>query len=278
MNERGTGMHIHNEAELVTALQQRESSAFATLVELVGPRLVGSATRILRSRLEAEDAMQETLLAVWKGIEKFEGGSSLYTWMHRILINNCLARLRSARSDKEIAMSSQDSENIVEERTLRDGRVQLGPTLEKQIAMRRTIDKALQQIPEEFRIVLLLRDVEELSSKEAAEVIGISDSLVRQRLHRARTVMAEILRPELCSGPELTCGGQVNLLMDFIDGVISAEMFEPVDSHIASCEACARLLSAYRGTIDYPKALCDPTLNPELSAELVKRIAEQAAA
>ena len=97
-------MNIRNEAELVTALQQREPSAFATLVELVGPRLVSSATRILRSRQEAEDAMQETLLAVWKGIEKFEGGSSLYTWMHRILINNCLARLRSIRSDKEIAI------------------------------------------------------------------------------------------------------------------------------------------------------------------------------
>ena len=271
-------MNIRNEAELVTALQQRESSAFATLVELVGPRLVGSATRILRNRQEAEDAMQETLLAVWKGIEKFEGGSSLYTWIHRILINNCLARLRSARGAKEIGLSSLAEESIAGERALRDNRVQPGPTLEKLIAMRHTIEKALQQIPEEFRIVLLLRDVEELSSKEAAEVIGISDSLVRQRLHRARTVMAEILRPELCSGPELTCGGQVDLLMDFIDGVLSTEMFGPVDSHIASCEACVRLLSAYRDTINYPKALRQPNFNPELSAKLAKRIVEQAAA
>jgi len=271
-------MNIRNEAELVTALQQREPSAFATLVELVGPRLVSSATRILRSRQEAEDAMQETLLAVWKGIEKFEGGSSLYTWMHRILINNCLARLRSIRSDKEIAISRQDNENILRERSLRDSRAQLEPTLEKQIAMRHTIEKALQQIPEEFRIVLLLRDVEELSSKEAAELLGISDSLVRQRLHRARTVMAEILRPELCSGPELTCGGKVDLLMDFIDGVLSAEMFGPIDSHISSCEACSGLLSAHRGTITHYRTLREPTLNPQLSVELVSRIVEQALA
>lgn len=271
-------MNIRNEAELVKALQRGDSSAFATLVELVGSRLVASARRILQTRQEAEDATQETLLAVWKGIEKFEGGSSLYTWMHRILINNCLARLRSARGTKKIGLSSLDEENIPGERTLRDSRVQLGPTLEKQIAMRHTIEKALQQIPEEFRTVLLLRDVEELSSKEAAEVLGISDSLVRQRLHRARTVVAEILRPELCSGPELTCGGEVGLLMDFIDGLLPLEMFNPVDSHITSCEACARLLSAYQGTIDYPKTLRESTLNPGLSAELVKRIVEQATA
>lgn len=270
-------MNIRNETELVKALQQRESSAFATLVEQVGPRLVGSATRILRNRQEAEDAMQETLLAVWNGIEKFEGGSSLYTWMHRILINNCFARLRSSRGDKEIPMSSQD-ESAPGEQALRRSSVGRGPTLERQIAIRHTIEKALQQIPEEFRIVLLLRDVEELSSKEAAEVIGIPDSLVRQRLHRARTVMAEILRPELCSGSELTCGGQLGLLMDFIDGSLSTEMFDPVNSHIASCEACTRLLSEYRGTIDYPKTLREPTLNPGLSAELVKRIHEQAVA
>lgn len=66
--------------------------------------------------------------------------------------------------------------------------------------------------------------------------------------------------------------------MDFIDGSLSTEMSNPVDSPIASCDACTRLLSAYRGTIDYPKTLREPTLNPGLSAELVKRIVEQATA
>lgn len=271
-------MNAQNEAELVSALQQGESSAFATLVTLVGPKLVASATRILRRRQEAEDAVQETLLAVWKSIRKFEGGSSLYTWMHRILINSCLARLRSTRAAEEIVLSNLDDKNMPGERTPRDNRGQQGSTLEKQIAMRHTVEKALQQIPEEFRTVLLLRDVEELSSKEAAELIGISDSLVRQRLHRARTMMAEILRPELCSGRELTCGGQLDLLMDYIDGLLSVEMFDPVDSHIASCEACTRLLLAYRGAINYPKALREPNCDPELPVELVKRIVEQAVA
>ena len=66
--------------------------------------------------------------------------------------------------------------------------------------------------------------------------------------------------------------------MDFIDGSLSVEMFNPVDSHIASCDVCTRLLWAYGGTIDFPKTLCEPTLNPGLSAELVTRIVEQATA
>lgn len=261
-------MNVDTEAELIKALQQGEPPAFATLVKLVGPRLVGSARRILGSQLEAEDAVQETLLAVWKNIGKFEGGSSLYSWMYRILMNNCFGRLRSTRDSKEISLSRLDKEN---ELTLPDTRGRQGPTIEKQIAMRHTIEKALQQIPEEFRVVLLLRDVEELSSKEVAEILGIPDSLVRQRLHRARTVMAEILRPELCSGPELTCGGQLDLLMDFIDGLLAADKLDPVGSHIASCEACSRLLSEYRVTIGFSKALRAPTLPPDLSADFVTR-------
>lgn len=266
-------MAMEKEVDLVKALQREDSSAFATFVELLGPRLTASATRMLGSRDEAQDAVQETFLSVWKNIKKFEGASSLYSWVYRILINSCLARLRTARAGKETRFSALEDESKGEEAILKSAvQGQKGPGLEKQIAMRRAIERALQQIPEEFRAVLLLRDVEELSSKEAAELLGIPDSLVRQRLHRARTVMAEILRPELCSGPELTCGGQLNLLMDFIDGLLPAEMSEPVNSHIASCEACSSLLSTYRITIGFPKALRELTIESRLPAEFVGRL------
>jgi len=267
------------EIELVKDLQRGNSSAFERTVSLFGPRLLASAARLLGSRDEAQDAVQETLLAVWKNVKQFQGASSLYTWVHRILINTCLARLRSPQVSKEIQfpdLEKPDSgESGVRESPLDTVHEEKRPTLEKQIAMRRAIERALQQIPEEFRIVLLLRDVEELSSKEAAEHLGIPDALVRQRLHRARSVMAEILRPELCSGPELTCGGRLDLLIDFIDGLLPAELLQPVNLHVHSCGTCSRLLEGYRTTIGFPKALRELTTESHLPQQFVSRIVEQ---
>jgi len=239
------------ESELVDGLQRGDSAAFATLADLFGPRLLASGTRILGNREEAQDAVQETLLSVWKNVGRFERASSLYSWMHRILINVCLARLRSTRMTREVRLSEDETKfrGDADLSELRDD--QPGPSLEKRIAMRRSIERALQQIPDEFRAVLLLRDVEELSSRETAERLSISDALVRQRLHRARSVMAEILRPELCSGPELTCGGRLDLLMDFMDELIPQELCPAVREHVQSCEHCSSLLTAYRETVAF---------------------------
>jgi RNA polymerase sigma-70 factor (ECF subfamily) len=265
------------ESDLVKALQAGDSAAFSELVTRFGPRLAASATRLLGSRDEAQDAVQETLLAVWKSVRKFEGASSLYSWIHRILINTCLARLRAPRASKEIRFSALEKAVSAEGGSLLDaGQQQKGPGLEKQIAMRRAIERALQQIPEEFRIVLLLRDVEELSSKQAAAHLGIPDALLRQRLHRARGVMAELLKPELCSGPELTCGGRVDLLMDFIDGLLPEELATPVGAHIRSCVACTRLLDGYKATIGFTKALRQLTASLELSPEVMTKILQGA--
>jgi RNA polymerase sigma-70 factor (ECF subfamily) len=265
------------ESDLVKSLQAGDSAAFSELVRRLGPRLAASATRLLGSRDEAQDAVQETLLAVWKGVRKFEGASSLYSWIHRILINTCLARLRSPRASKEIRFSALEKSVSGERGSLLDAsREQKGPGLEKQIAMRRAIDRALQQVPEEFRIVLLLRDVEELSSKQAAEHLGIPDVLVRQRLHRARGAMAELLKPELCSGSELTCGGRFDLLMDFIDDLLPAELTSPVGAHIRSCVACTCLLDGYKATIGFPKVLRQLTGGLALSPEAVTKILQEA--
>jgi len=265
------------ERDLVKSLQAGDSAAFSELVTRFGPRLAASATRLLGGRDEAQDAVQETLLAVWKSVRKFEGASSLYSWIHRILINTCLARLRSPRASKEILFSALEKPVSAERGSLLDaGQEQKGPGLEKQIAMRRAIDRALQQIPEEFRIVLLLRDVEELSSKQAAEHLGIPDTLIRQRLHRARGVMAKLLKPELCSGPELTCGGRLDLLMDFIDGLLPEELTPPVDAHMRSCVTCTRLLVGYKATVGFPRALRQLTSNLELSPEVMTKILQEA--
>jgi RNA polymerase sigma-70 factor (ECF subfamily) len=250
-------MATGHESELLPRLKQGEPKAYEELVRTYSARLLSCAMRILGNAEDARDAVQETLISAWKKIHQFEGTASLYTWLHRIAVNACLARLRSTRSKNEIPLA--DDERVLvsgmEARPITGS--ESGPDLEKRTAMRHAIQRALNKIPEEFRVVLLLRDVEELSSKETAEQLGVTDALVRQRLHRARTIMAEMLRPELCAGPGLTCGGRMDLLLDYIDNALPGDLQQPVHDHIHGCPACSNLVSTYRSTIGVPRAMVE---------------------
>jgi len=258
------------ELSLVAELKQGRAEAFETLVRSFSPRLLSSATRILGSSDQASDAVQEALISAWKGISRFEGAANIYTWLHRIVMNVCLTRLRSARSRKEVSLANDDQPVGSGFEGLPGMWSETGPSLEKRAAMRRALQRALDQIPEDFRVVLLLRDVEDLSSRETAEQLGITDALVRQRLHRARTIMAELLRPELCEGPALTCGGQLDLLLDYIDSTLPPDLQQPVHDHIESCPACSSLLTGYRTTIGIPRALVRVTELEEVDPRFVE--------
>jgi RNA polymerase sigma-70 factor, ECF subfamily len=254
---------------MVEGLKASKPEAFEKLVRDFSPRLLATANRVLRDSDEAEDAVQEALISVWKSIGQFQGAASFSTWAHRIVINACLARLRSSHAQREVSIADEGSSFSVAFEGLPAAWSEPGPNLEKRVAMRRSIQRALDEIPEDFRVVLLLRDVEELSSGETAEKLGITDALVRQRLHRARTIMAEMLRPELCDGPELTCGGQLDLLLDYIDKVLSANLQQPVHNHIESCPTCSGLLDQYRMTIAIPRAILELTQVPGVEAKFV---------
>lgn len=261
----------NSERTLVDGLRANDPASFEEMIRRYAPRLLATATRMLGSAADAEDVVQESLIAAWKSIGRFEGGSSLYTWLHRIAVNGCLARMRSANAKGEVSMAAQDRSIGLAFEGIPAAWSEPGPSLEKRVAMRRAIQRALDLIPSDLRAVLLLRDVEELSSREVADQLGIADAAVRQRLHRARTAMAELLRPELCNGPALTCGGQLDLLFDYIDSALPADLQAPVHGHLESCAPCGDLLTTYRATIGIPKAIAKLTALDAVSEEFVAR-------
>lgn len=262
----GQGPTESKESELLAGLRAGEPNSFENLVRSFSPRLLSTAMRMLGSEADAQDAVQEALISAWKHIDKFEASSSLSTWLHRIAVNACLARLRSSQAKREVPLSDGASPVNLAFEGLPSAWSEPGPNLEKRVAMRQAIQRALALIPLEFRTVLLLRDVEELSSREVAEQLGISDASVRQRLHRARSTMAELLRPELCEGPALTCGGQFDLLMDYIDQQLPLNLQGPVTEHVQGCETCRSLSAVYRQTVAWPKAIADLTALDEAPA------------
>ncbi|HEY5611514.1 MAG TPA: sigma-70 family RNA polymerase sigma factor [Thermoanaerobaculia bacterium] len=188
-----------DESALVARLRAGDESAYETLVRTSTAPLLRTARRILRSEEDAREALQETFLAVWKSIGKFQSQSRLTTWLHRIAINACLMRLRSRNRVPEV----DDIEKYLP-RFLEDGHQiessvawESPESMLQESELRAFVRRSIDQLPDSYRIVLLLRDIEELSTEETAEVLGITRVAVKVRLHRARQALRTLLDPHM---------------------------------------------------------------------------------
>ncbi len=175
------------EAALVQALQRGDPRACDEIVQQYSGKIYNVALRLTGHPNEAEEILQETFINACRGAESFEGRSSLATWLYRIATNNGLMRLRR----KETPTVSLD---IFDSTAAEDGGAPLDlhdwqwepESLLLTDELRAAMDESVAQLPESLRAVFVLRDLEGLSTKETAEVLGISQSSVKVRLHRAR--------------------------------------------------------------------------------------------
>jgi RNA polymerase sigma-70 factor (ECF subfamily) len=184
-----------HDAVLLDGLRSGDAGAFETLLRNHGPRLLRLARRFLINEEDARDAMQDAMVAVYRSISSFETGSALATWLHRIVVNACLMKLRAKRRRPE-----EDIEQYLP-RFLEDGH-QLTPStpwtepadsiLERE-ELRASVREAIERLPDAYRIVLHFRDIEELSTAETAEILGINKNTVKIRLHRARQALRTLL-------------------------------------------------------------------------------------
>jgi len=191
-----------DEAQLLEALRGGDESAYERLVRELGGRMLAVARRFVRQDDEAEDIVQEAFIQAFKNIDRFEGGSKLSTWLHRITVNAALMRLRKKSRRKEVAI-----EDLLPS-FLDDGhRAEIGePWTERgeDVAIReetRTlVRESIDRLPDSYRNVLLLRDIEQLDTAETAETLGITVNATKTRLHRARQALRELLDPHLQGG------------------------------------------------------------------------------
>lgn len=183
------------EAELLKELREGREEAFETLVRAHSGRMLSVCRRILRSDEEAKDAVQEAFVSAFRGLSSFEGTSLLGTWLHRIAVNACLMRLRSKKRrpeesiDELLPAFKDDGHARIEPRDWSPSALQLVESRETREFVRACIDR----LPEMYRVVLLLRDIEEMDTSEAAGVLGVSEGVVKVRLHRARHALRRLL-------------------------------------------------------------------------------------
>jgi len=182
------------DVEWIRRCQRGEREAFEPLVERYRRKVFGLVFHLVRRRDEVEDLAQEIFIKAFASIRSYNFRSSFGTWLARIAVNHCYDYLRSQRVSR-LTYSLQTAEGSGRElsswvRSVED----LGPSPEQQAVARDLADKLLAQAPADDRIILTLKELEELSVEEISEILKLKPSTVKVRLHRARKRMLEDMK------------------------------------------------------------------------------------
>ena len=187
--------HLANETTLVAEARAGSAEAFTTLLNQYDRNIYRLAMNITANREDAEDVLQETFLKAYTHLDRFEGHSRFYTWLVRIAVNEALMKLRRRRGERTVSLdepveSEEDSRGLIRE--LEDWADNPEQGFRKQ-ELAEILNGALQELSPAYRTVVVLRDVEELSTEETAEVMGLSVPAVKSRLLRGRLKLRERL-------------------------------------------------------------------------------------
>jgi RNA polymerase sigma-70 factor (ECF subfamily) len=178
-------------------MQAGDGDAFEACVRTYCGQMLLVGRRILRNEADANDAVQDAFLSAFKGIRQFKGQSRLGTWLHRIVVNAALGRLRTRQRHPEKSI-----EDLLPH--FGEGEHQLDPPVPWKTAPETRLQQqescalvrdCVNQLPENYRTVLLLRDIEGLDTEETAQMLGTSPGVVKTRLHRARQALRSLLDP-----------------------------------------------------------------------------------
>ena len=186
---------IESDAMLIARLQAGDPDAYETVVRIHGGRLLSVARRFLPNNEDAQDAVQEAFIKAFRAIGTFEERAQLHTWLHRILVNTALMKIRSRKRRPEESIDDllptfqADGHQTTESRDWSDAIFERKETA----AM---VRRAIAQLPDHYRVVLTLRDIEERDTMETAAALGTTTTVVKVRLHRARQALRTLLDRE----------------------------------------------------------------------------------
>src|SRR5215472_11946684 len=180
-----------DDAELARRIAGRDERAFEAVMREHNRMLYRLARSILKDDAEAEDAVQEAYLSAYRGITSFRGGAKLSTWLARIVINEAYGRLRKRKQGGVVVAlgpTAGRDEPRIEEETMADDHAERPDAAAMRVELRQLLERQIDLLPEQFRTVFVLRDVEEMSVEETSECLDIPPATVRSRAFRARAL------------------------------------------------------------------------------------------
>jgi RNA polymerase sigma-70 factor (ECF subfamily) len=195
------GTPASDDAALVARARAGDAEAFERLVREHGGRMLATARRLVRSDDEAHDVVQDAFLAAFRALDGFTGAARLSTWLHRIVVNAALMRLRTRRRRREESIEDilprfDDAGGWAEPPSSWDAEAE---TRLERAEIRGRVRAAIDRLPENYRAVLVLRDIEDLDTDETAAALGVTENAVKTRLHRARQALRTLLARELAA-------------------------------------------------------------------------------
>ena len=189
-----------DDTALARRVAQRDERAFEALMRRHNQLLYRLARSILKDDAEAEDAVQEAYIAAYRNIAAFRGGAKLSTWLARIVINESYMRLRKRKRRAAIVVPLEAADGAgtgrepsLEEEAMAGEMAERPEAAAMRAELRRLLERRIDALPEQFRVVFILRDVEELSVEETAECLDVPPATVRTRAFRARALLRESL-------------------------------------------------------------------------------------
>ncbi len=184
------------ERRLIRKLRERDEKAFREVVDNYRDRIYNLTYRMLGSQEEAEDLSQEIFITLFKSIDSFRGDAKLSTWLYRIAVNHCKNRIKYLARRQDRAQSSYDDEVMGSRSPAATTTPAHIPPPDKQleaVELERLMQACIAELDEEHRMVLVLRDVEELPYDEIATITNLPSGTVKSRIHRARVALRKKL-------------------------------------------------------------------------------------
>jgi RNA polymerase sigma-70 factor (ECF subfamily) len=185
---------------LVQQVQRGNTAAFAVLMRRYNRRLYRTARAILKDDAAAEDALQEGYVAAYRHLGEFRGDAQLSTWLTRIVVNQALQALRKTRREQVVVLFDERADERADEQqqaAAADSSLAGPEKAMLRTEMRRLIERKIDDLPEGYRTVFMLREIEDMTVEETATALGIPGATVRSRLFRAKARLRESLAQEL---------------------------------------------------------------------------------
>ena len=247
---------------LLDRARQGDRAALEELLAQHAPAIYRFSLRMCRNAADAEDTLQDTLLAIAGHLGDFAGRASLSSWIFALTRSACTRRRRG--------LKNRPAQNVEDAPQLRDAR----PNPEEnagQQELSAVLTAALEQLPEAYREVLLLRDMEGLSAAEAADALGVSVDACKSRLHRARQALREALEPILEAhapqqGP--ACPDIVQAWSRKLEDDLSSHDCAAMEKHILSCPACGAACTALKRSLSACQRIGTEEVPPAIQAQV----------
>jgi RNA polymerase sigma-70 factor (ECF subfamily) len=264
--------------ELVAAARAGDRAALELLLERFEPRIYRFGMKMCRHPEDAEDILQETLVAMARSVGDFRGASSLSTWLWTIARSFCLKKRRRSKFAPAREESLEDPATSGAVRAVADpGR---GP--DQEVAdreLRDALEAAIDRLDPMYREVLVLRDVEGLTAPEVATVLDLSIEAVKSRLHRARlAVRAEVAplfaAPSAETAPGGTCPDVLLLWSRNLEGEVNPELCAELERHVAACARCRAACDSLKHTLALCRTTAAPAVPPSIQEAVRRAIRE----